>query len=172
MSIVKLWRAAATRTFVKVQLVCLVVIVCAGRLVEGLYSMRYENHFDCWPHSYMIPFEVLEGFALTVIPAIIFSAIVPIVLIKRIRMQWPMWIDHVIVETGMLIIIAVIVAIVLMILEPTFLLSKALRVIGFISIVVLPIGGLGVLSCQRVFKKYMKVILPEKIEELDERKER
>ena len=154
MSIVSIWRAAANRTYVKVQCVCLIVIICAVRLAEGLYSMRYYNHFNAWPHSYMIPFELLEGFVVTVVPVIVFSAIVPVMLIKRIRMQWPIWMDYILAEMALILILATY----LVISERISSLSKAFYEFGPFLAVALPIGGLGVLSCQRILKKYMKEI--------------
>lgn len=153
MSIFRIWRAAANRTYVKVQCVCLVVIGCYPIVLEVI---DYKNHISLGHLLGGIINNVYQGFFITLIPAIVFSAIIPVLLIKRIRMRWPMWMDYVLVETGLLLIVVIIVAIFLIILEPIFPLSKALRIFGSISIVVLPIAGLGVLSCQRVLKRYMK----------------
>lgn len=139
----------------KVQSVFLLVFVCAGRLAEGMYWMRYYNRFDCWPHSYMIPFELLEGFVVTVVPAIAFSTIVPVLLIKRIHMKWPMWMDYLLAATALLLILAPYLVLFLIVFEQPPSLSKAYHLFGSISAVALPIGGLGVLSCQRILKKYM-----------------
>lgn len=150
MNIAWIWIIAVGRVFVKVQCVTLLVLVCAVRIAEGMYSMRYYNHFNGWSYSYMIPFELLEEFVVTVVPVIVFSAIVPVMLIKRIRMQWPIWMDYILAETALILILATY----LVISERISSLSKAFYEFGPFLAVALPIGGLGVLSCQRILKKY------------------
>lgn len=153
---VRIWSVAAKHTYVKVQCVCLVVSGCAEGIAEMMYQYRYENQLFLRMRS--VDMAIIEAIVLTISPAIVFSAIIPVLLIKRIRMQLPIWADYVLAATATILIVVIYLIIVLIFIEPISSLFKALRIFGSVSIVFLPIGGLGVLSCQRVLNKYIKEI--------------
>lgn len=148
------WPVAAARTYVKVQFVCLFTLVFAAIIFEYAYARRYGNTASGFDIRILtITLSFLEGFFITVIPALAFSAILPVLLSKRIRKQWPLWADYVLAETAMVLIVAIYCIFVGRSIGAPPTLPETWRLFSFIAALALPTAGLGVLSCQRVLTR-------------------
>jgi len=156
MSMISAW------LYVRIQSVFLIAYVIAPILAMILQEILYRYGlisiyelaypYDPFPARIFIGWltNLINGFLDSVILAIAFSVIIPRLLIMRIKMKLPIWLDYVLAEAAVLSVWSFFLMFICKLLPPSFSWFKTFHEIGLFLPVAFLFGIFGVLVCRRL----------------------